>query len=259
MRPGWKPSLPKKRVRLALFFSFAFLLFYHSEYEVPILMYHHVGAASEASGPTVSAETFERQMEFLKLHRYRVMRLEEIAERLKSGRPLPPNAVAITFDDGTVDNFDEAFPILKKMDFPATIFVITNNINKKGSLSEEDLRILDEAGVAIGSHTESHAFLPGLTRREAVWELAGSKKRLEAILGHPVRLFSYPAGGTDETIKALVRAQGYAAAVTTNYGNKRHDPYALHRIKIGESKGSLFNFWIKLSGLYQLGKKRISQ
>ncbi len=247
----------KKRVWLVLFCVLAFFLFCWSHNETPILMYHHVGSLAGYSGLSVTPETFERQMEFLKLHRYVVLPLGEIIQRLKNGEPLPPNAVAITFDDGSVDNFDEAFPILKKMNFPATIFMITRNINEEGWLSEEDLRILDEAGVSIGSHTVNHAFLPDLKTEEIVSELKESKERLEKILGHPVTLFSYPAGGLDEEIERLVKAQGYEGAVTTNYKRSRHDPYALHRIKVGESKGSLFNFWLKLSGLYPLGKKRI--
>jgi hypothetical protein len=51
-------------------------------------------------------------------------------------------------------------------------------------------------------------------------------------------------------VKALVRKAGYQCAVTTNYPAKRNDRYALRRIKITESNGSLFNFWMKLSGLY---------
>ncbi|NJN81135.1 MAG: polysaccharide deacetylase family protein, partial [Caldilineaceae bacterium] len=57
---------------------------------------------------------------------------------------MPPNAVAITFDDGTIDNFELAFPVLKRMEFPAVIFMITDNIGKPGWLTEEDLKILDQ-------------------------------------------------------------------------------------------------------------------
>ena len=72
-------------------------------------------------------------------------------------------------------------------------------------------------------------------------------------------MFSYPAGGASESIAALVREAGYEAAVTTNYLRGRHDPYALHRVKISEARGSLFNFLLKVSGWYHLGKKRIDR
>lgn len=228
-------------------------------YEVPILMYHRIEPArdSKPDSTRVSPAIFERQMEFLKVHGYRVVPLSELARDLRAGRPVPQKTVALTFDDGTLDNFTYAFPVLKKMGFPATIYMITRNIGKEGWLSEEDLRILDESGIAIGSHTASHAFLPGLNPGLIPQELSESKQRLEAILGRPVDLFSYPAGGVTPSIERQVAEHGYTSAVTTNYGRGRHDVFALHRVKASESGGSLFGFWAKISGYYHLGKKRI--
>ena len=88
-------------------------------------------------------------------------------------------------------------------------------------------------------------------------QLQESKVRLEEILGHPVTLFSYPAGGVTTQIRSQVEAAGYEGAVTTNYSAVRNDPYVLHRIKVGESSKNLFNFWFKTSGLWHLGKKRV--
>ena len=80
---------------------------------------------------------------------------------------------------------------------------------------------------------------------------------MEKILGRPVTLFSYPAGGFNGYVRSLVIDEGYDGAVATNRGLTRHDPYALHRIKATNGKNSLFNFWAKISGLYHVGKKRI--
>lgn len=251
---GWKAWATFGLLASAFFLLFSF---YKFQYEVPILMYHRVEDVAEKSSTIVSPAAFERQMEFLKVHRYEVLSLQELLELLKKGKNVPAKAVVITFDDGTVDNVKNAFPVLKKMDFPATVFMITRNIGQPGWLSEEDLRILDAEGVSVGSHTQTHAFLPKLSEEDAEDELRESKKHLEEILGHPVTLFSYPAGGVTEPIRAMVEVLGYEGAVTTNYGKTHHDPYMLHRIKVGESSGNLFNFWIKTSGLYHLGKKRI--
>lgn len=227
-------------------------------YEVPVLMYHLIDTPTKGSSLYVSPDSFERQMEFLKLHRYHVVSLERLMTELKSGRSLPSKTVVITFDDGTIDNFRNAFPVLKKMGFPAAIFMITGNIGRPGWLNAEDLRILDESGVTIGSHTANHAFLPDLTIDQARQELMESKQTLEALLGHEVKYFSYPAGGGTPEIRQAVIDAGYAGAVTTNYFNQKHDPYALHRIKVGDSARNLFNFWIKTSGFYRLGKKTVA-
>ena len=234
----------------AIFLSHRYL------YEAPVLMYHHVGSGSDST--FVTSESFERQMEFLKVHHYRVIGLAQLIHEIREGKSIPGKTVCITFDDGNLDNFRDAFPVLKKMGFPATIFMITANIGRSEWLSEEDLRILDESGIAIGSHTVHHAFLPKLYAEEIQAELTGSKIALETALGHEVTLLSYPAGGLTPAIKDWVREAGYEGAVTTNYGREKHDIYSLHRIKVGESSGNLFNFWLKVSGYYQLGKKRVA-
>ncbi len=252
-----RPRVLKTKFLIPAVLFAGIFFFCRSNFEVPVLMYHNVAPAKDASSLNVTPETFERQMEFLKLHRYNVVPLADLFEMLKAKKKIPSKTVAITFDDGFLDNFQYAFPVLRKMDFPATIFMITRNLNEKGWLSEEDLRILDESGVTIGSHTMNHAYLPDLKTDDVVFELEESKKKLERVLDHPVTLFSYPAGGFNGYTRALVIEQGYAGAVTTNRGLTKHDPYALHRVKISEGGGSLFNFWIKTSGLYHVGKKRI--
>ncbi len=246
-----------KRIVFVFAVLFALYAFGRSIYQVPVLMYHHVGDVAENSKLNVSPETFERQMEFLKLHHYRVMSFEDLIGHIRIGQGVPRNTVAITFDDGYLDNFVNAFPILKKMDFPATIFMITGNIGKKGWLSEEDLRILDSSGISIGSHTVNHVFLPHLKREDAIFEISQSRNQLEKILGHPVFLFSYPAGGVTEDIKKLVMQEGYHGAVTTNYGDSKDDLYAFRRVKITENDGNLFSLWAKVSGLYSFGRRRV--
>ncbi len=237
---------------------FLALGFQREFYEVPILMYHQVNHEGRGSSVTVRPDNFERQMEFLKVHRYHVISLETLIRDLKAGRRIPPKTVAITFDDGTVDNIRFAFPVLRKMGFPATVFMITDNIDRPGWLSGEDLKIMNEGGISIGSHTVSHAFLPELETFRIEKELLASKDKLRTLLGHDITLFSYPAGGVTPEIQKLVEKTGYAGAVTTNYGKKRHDPYALHRIKAGDSSWNLFKFWTKISGFYSLGKKRVA-
>lgn len=248
--------IPKRFLIAAGSAAFCFYIAY-THYEVPVLMYHHVDIPEVPSALHVTPETFERQMEFLKNHHYRVISLVELAHRLRSGGNIPLKTVVITFDDGNLDNFTLAFPVLKKMGFPATVFMITSNISREGWLSEEDLKILDASGVEVGSHTLNHAFLPILGVDQALTEIRDSKKRLEEILGHDIVLFSYPAGGYDNHVRSLVEREDYRAAVTTNYGRRRHDPLAIHRIRVSEAGGNLFNFWLKTTGFYHVGKKRV--
>jgi peptidoglycan/xylan/chitin deacetylase (PgdA/CDA1 family) len=231
---------------------------YVAFYQVPILMYHQVAPNPQGSGLIVTPETFERQMEFLKIHKYRVLTMDELVGIVRKGGRAPFKSVVITFDDGFADNFDNAFPVLRKMGFPATIYMITDNIGLSGWLSEEDLRILDGSDVEIGSHTLSHAFIPKIEDAAALEaEIFNSKRKLEEILGHPVDQLSYPGGGYTLQAAEMAEKAGYVGAVTTNHGKKTGNPYGLHRVKIRESGANLFNFWLKTTGLYHIGKKRI--
>src|SRR6185436_9993566 len=91
-----------------------------------ILGYHKVSPEAHPFFPPVPPEIFEQQMKFLSSC-YTVMSLQDLVARPLRGE-IPQRAVAITFDDGYQDNYDYAFPILKKYKFPATIFVSTGAI-----------------------------------------------------------------------------------------------------------------------------------
>jgi peptidoglycan/xylan/chitin deacetylase (PgdA/CDA1 family) len=91
-----------------------------------ILGYHKVSPEAHPFFDPLRPDIFDAQMQFLKSC-YRVMSLQELVARAAKG-DVPERAVAITFDDGYRDNYDYAFPILKKYNFPATIFVATGAI-----------------------------------------------------------------------------------------------------------------------------------
>lgn len=237
-----------------IFAGFLFLAYagLSGAYLTPILMYHHIDNRSQEWKLSVSPESFARQMEFLKAHRYRVMPLSEYIELLKTGKKIPKKSVVITFDDGYDDNFTNAFPVLKKMGFPATIFVQVDGIDREGYMASEDLLILMENGIEIGSNTTHHSWLPDLKGAELEQEIAGSKAFLERKFDDPVTLFAYPGGGFTREARQRVVEAGYEGAVVTHPGPgyPNRDPFALKRIRIARSADHLLVFWLKVSGFY---------
>jgi hypothetical protein len=101
-----------------------------------ILRYHSVSTVADGThlcldpGLAVAPDDFDRQCTYLKQH-YTVISLDEMVERLASGRTLPPKAVALTFDDGYLDNYTRAFPILMRHGLNATFYVTTNCIDNR--------------------------------------------------------------------------------------------------------------------------------
>lgn len=239
--------------------------------DAAILMYHSVGEPlREEHQLNVPLATFEKQMRFLKDHRYRVVPLSHVVDLLKAKKPIPAKTVVLTFDDGYENNYSAVFPVLKKYGFPATIFVITDYVGKEKEMynhtwrfmTKEMLREMSDSGlVSIGSHTTDHVFLPDIKDADALQErVAGSKIILEDIVGRPVDLFCYPVGGYDGNVQQAVRRAGYKAAVTTlpkKKGFAHRDIYALKRIKVNK-RWLPVRFFVVTSGYYLRMKETAS-
>jgi peptidoglycan/xylan/chitin deacetylase (PgdA/CDA1 family) len=212
-----------------------------------VLTYHQVDDGTD-DGSTVSIAAFRQQMQFLKQH-YNVVPLAEgvaaLARRGRAGR-----LVAITFDDGYLDNATIAAPILRAMDLPACFFVSTDMIGTtrpfphdveqgrppQPHMSWDDLRSLTASGFEIGSHTRSHADLGVISIDDARRELRESRQRIEEELRIPVRLFSFPYGhprNMRPDTHAAARAE-YAICCAADGGHNTApvDPGAVRRIVI---------------------------
>lgn len=126
-----------KQLHLSLYFSGISALYGWTQSRIQrknaaiVLMYHSVPEASAARWidpcNRLSPVAFERQMKYLASHRY-VISIDRLVQQLEQGEPIQPGTVAITFDDGYLDNLTVAAPILAKYDLPATIYLPTNYI-----------------------------------------------------------------------------------------------------------------------------------
>jgi len=127
------------------------------KYTVPILMYHNIGY--DKNSFFVTPDNFARQMEYIKRHGYEVISLDELARSIKEKRMLKRNKVVITFDDGYKDNFEYAYPVLRKFGYPATIFLITNFIDRssiralKRFLNWDEAMALSKGKISFGGRT----------------------------------------------------------------------------------------------------------
>ena len=213
---------------------------------VPILMYHRIGPLSVSlpaitRALTVSPRSFTAQMSWLARHGYHAITQEQLFGALEHGAPLPRRPVMITFDDGYRDVLWNAAPVLARLHFAATAYVITGRISGDDSsfLTWPQLRRLERLGVEIGSHTVHHVELPRLSDTAALAELTASRRALEAYLGHPVQWFAYPAGRENLRVVQLVAQAGYVLAVTTQPSalQSATAPLLLHRYEVLDTTG----------------------
>ena len=170
--------------------------------------------------------------------------LDELSSILNSHR-----WVCLTFDDGYQDNYTLAYPMLKRLNVPFTVYVTTGFIDNKLpmwwykgeqlGLSIEELKALDADPLCtIGAHTVSHPKLNTLTRGQQYQEISTSKQTLESILGHEVCHFSFPHGAHNDDTLAICRELGIQTAVQSWGGPLRRGEHLeiLPRINIKQSE-----------------------
>ncbi len=188
---------------------------------VPILVYHNLGP--QAKGRLVlAADVFAEQMRYLKREGYHVVPLADFVEWTQLRRQLPKKSVVLTFDDGYRSFREYAYPVLKELGFPATLFVYTDYVGAgKNALTWDELRALAAEGFDIQAHSKTHADL----RRERGETDAQYARRMQTELVEPARLFqrqlgravpflAYPYGRVDDNLARRVSEHGYAAAFT---------------------------------------------
>lgn len=201
--------------------------------QILVLNYHKV--SDEFLSLAVAPADFDWQMRYLKEHGYHAITPDELYDALEGTGQLPANPVLITFDDGYQDNYDNAYPILRKYGLKGTVFVVTSFLGtRKGYLTWDECREMEKNGMTVASHTVDHKSMTDLTNDQLRAELVESKKKAEAELGHEVKYMAYPTGAYNLHIAQLVREAGYKAAFTIKYGgvSRKSNIYALERVPI---------------------------
>jgi len=206
----------------------------------PILLYHFVGrAALEWDGASttrynVTADDFDAQLALLHRLGYQTVTVGEIAAALRGESVLPERPIAITLDDGWIEQYSIALPLLQKYGMRATFYILSSYTRGERYVTWEQLEALRDAGMEIGSHTRTHVNLTAISEEEASHEIFGSKSALEAKLGITVESLAYPFGLYSDSTVALTRQAGYRAAVALGPSPQQGlaNLYALRRVEI---------------------------
>jgi peptidoglycan/xylan/chitin deacetylase (PgdA/CDA1 family) len=214
-----------------------------------LLMYHGVEPLKRKKSDrfTIDTARFARQMRMLARLRYRVVPLDEIVDHLERGEIAPPRTMAITFDDGYKNNLTEAWPVLRGLGYPATLFFITglagDHSGPRPYLTWEEVRQLDREGFRVEAHSVSHPSLDRISPEAADFEIRASRRELEERLGRSVQLFAYPYGHENEQVRGQVAKAGYRAAFVAapGFNTLRTDRFGFKRVEIrGDDSMAMF-------------------
>jgi peptidoglycan/xylan/chitin deacetylase (PgdA/CDA1 family) len=207
---------------------------------VMVLCYHNIEDGSKMKALTISNAEFEKELQALKDSGYTVIGMQDFLAWRRGEKNIPHKSAIITIDDGWLSGYTNAWPVLKKIGYPFTLFIYVNYVGTGGkSMSWEQLAEMRDAGVDIQCHTYSHSSLKkagvGMDKTHADlvhkdvatlgqdgWlrkEIVESKQVLEKQLGIKVNAFAYPFGVYTQRARELVREAGYEAAFTV-YGQR---------------------------------------
>lgn len=241
---------------------------------VIVLMYHRVGSARNTweARYAIDPKRFEAHMLALAKHGMRPVSMKALSDWLDNGASLSAGTFVLTFDDGFRDVRENALPVLERLRWPFTVFLVSDLVGREDVwtrpsnpdgvtyplLSAKEILDMQRRGVDFHSHTCSHASLPTLDDQSLARELADSRVALQRLLGRPVDYLAYPFGHMDDRVVAAARCAGYQAAFSTLPGFNRRDvdrfrlrrigvygtdtPAALMRkVRLGTNDGRLSN------------------
>jgi peptidoglycan/xylan/chitin deacetylase (PgdA/CDA1 family) len=180
--------------------------------EAPILLYHHVNDDPANNRYDISTATFTAQMQALKDWGYTAITVSTLVDVLVHGGPLPARPVVISFDDGNLDVYTNAFPIMQRFGMVGVFFIVGNRVGSPEFVDADQLITMAAAGWEIGSHSWSHIDI-SQDHDSMEKEIGVSKSRLEEALGVPIKIFAYPFGTIDPEVAQKVAEYGYSAAV----------------------------------------------
>lgn len=250
---------------------------------LPILMYHHV--SPQPGLVTISPENFAAQMAWLAAHGYHTASCTDL-EGFLSGRPLPASAVMLTFDDGYLDNYVHAYPILRQYGLHAVLFTVTDWIGdgparpvagepgaprllnhrecgeriRTGRSDESAMRWSEvERTLADGvfefqSHTASHTRWDKVSANAQAKsaalksDLERSQEALHQHLGHASSHLCWPQGYFDADYQSVARALGFTHLYTTRPGTvcPASDRAALPRIVVKDKGAAWLSSRVRL-------------
>src|SRR3954466_1818921 len=209
--------------------------------QVVIFGYHRFVNTVKRPDTEITPAAFEAQMQELKNKGIAVIPMQDFLAWRRGEKAIPPKSAIITFDDGWKSQYDVAWPILKKFNYPVTLFIYTEGIRPGHfsggeSMSWEQLAEMRDGGVDIQGHTATHSDLRKPYDKVAKkklspeeyeqWldkEIAGSKQMIEQKLGVKVNCFAVPYGFHNDHIRDVVMKAGYEALFTV-YGQ----PITMH-------------------------------
>ena len=207
-------------------------------------MYHRFDEPKYQS-TSISSELFEKHLKLIKKNGFNVLNLKDFLDILINKKKIPKKTLLITVDDAFRSFYDFAFPLLKKYNFPFSVFVSTASVSKDKEsdfMSWEMLKEIQEYRGMVFNHTVDHVSLVGLSDRMIIDQVTKASNKIKLKLGidNP-KVFSYPYGESSERVEKILEELGILAAFSQHSAPLNHEDslYRLPRFSLNNEYGTL--------------------
>jgi len=184
---------------------------------VPIILYHWIAVSPINSQYYVPPEKFEEELKLLHDWGYTTITTELLIKSITEGADLPPRPIVITFDDGHLDNYTNAFPIMKKYGFTGTLYIVANYLGADQYMNADQIKEMAAAGWEVGSHSISHLDVTALEPYRQRHEVVDSRTELENALGVPILTIAYPFGLSNPGVIDYAHFAGYIGGMSLGF------------------------------------------
>ncbi|MBL7857601.1 MAG: polysaccharide deacetylase family protein [Cyclobacteriaceae bacterium] len=234
-----------------LFESSLTLIGQNPDHEVVCFIYHRFGD-SRYPITNVTLNDFEAHLQYLKKNNIQVLSLSDAIQYMKSSEA-HKKTVVLTIDDGYKSFYEKGFPLLKKYNYPATLFINTETVGAADFMSWDQLEEVKKSAIEIGNHTHSHRYFlnePVSTRYKIFEdEILLSQSIIQEKLKISPALFSFPYGEFDEKMKEIVKKAGFQLATAQKSGvwHEQTDHFEIPRFPMAEDYSAIKKFIEKVS------------
>ena len=184
---------------------------------VPIILYHRIDTSPINSQYYVSPEKFDEEMKLLHDWGYTTITTELLIKAINEGADLPPRPILITFDDGHLNNYTTAFPIMQKYGFTGVLYIVANYMGTDQYMNADQIKEMAAAGWEVGSHSVNHLDLTSLDPERQRYEVVDSRTILEDKLGVPVLTIAYPFGISNSSVIDYAHFAGYIGGMSLGF------------------------------------------
>ena len=205
-------------------------------------MYHRF-EENKYPSTNIKMDAFNEHINIIKENGIKFINPTNFEDELKNNKS--ERKILLTIDDGYQSFYDNAWPILKKSKIPFILFVSTREVGKKGYMSWENIKEIEEYDfVEIGNHSHTHEYLIDFTDQEIINDLKKSIEIFNNRLGKNSNFFSYPFGEYSSSLKSIVIELGFKYAFGQHSGVADYTKnfFEMPRFPINEKYGEIERF-----------------